>query len=57
MLIVLGEHEVIFLPKSGFTSDLSKIYLQQSKTNIVDNIMSRHRNCTRIEKAANVALE
>ncbi|XP_012231473.2 uncharacterized protein [Linepithema humile] len=52
-----SKYEVISLPKPGFANDLSRIYLEQAKANIADNIMSRHRNCIQMEKAVNFALE
>ncbi|XP_039305540.1 uncharacterized protein LOC105192958 [Solenopsis invicta] len=51
-----GEHKIVFAPKSGLASDLVKTYLQQSKANVTCDVLSRHRNCVQMEKAANFAL-
>lgn len=56
LVIISDEYKVIFAPKSGLANDLIKTYLQQSKANATYDILSRHRNCVQMEKAANFTL-
>jgi len=52
---IIGEG-VMDAPKLGFTNDLTKMYLQQSKIHISRDISSHHRSCIQMENVVNIAL-